>query len=167
MIFMKKLFKGIRGKQILVSGLAVLVVVAGYYRWAVDKDLASVAVMNEVTPTEDNVEQIVDVDTQTGMTDYFAKARYERDCARSEAAELLKVSNTDSENAEALAAKNLELLEVFAKNMEKETAIENMIIAKGYRDCVAFVDDSGVRVVVKSDALQSEGVAQIKDIIVE
>ncbi len=165
---MKKFFNGIRGKQILVAGLAVLVMVAGYYRWTVDKDMNTVAVMGEAKPKASNDgERMAKNDEEAGMTDYFAKARYDRDCARSEAAELLKVSNTDAENAEELAAKNIELLEVFAKNMEKETAIENMVIAKGYRDCVAFVDDTGVRVVVKSDTLQAEGVAQIKDIVVE
>ncbi len=164
---MKKFFKGVRSKQILVSGLAVLVIVAGYYRWTVDKNPESVAVMNEAQSSDNSVEQIPTDENQSGMSDYFAKARYERDCARSEAAELLKVSNTSGENSEELAAKNIEILEVFAKNMEKETAIENMVIAKGYRDCVAFVDDTGVRVVVKSDSLQAEGVAQIKDIVVE
>ncbi len=164
---MKKFLKGIRGKQILVAGLAVLVMVAGYYRWTVDKGPSTVAVMNETNTDDNAVKPISTEESQSGMTDYFAKARYERDCARSEAAELLKVSNTDSENTEELAAKNLEMLEVFAKNMERETAIENMVIAKGYRDCVAFVDDTGVRVVVKSERLEAEGVAQIKDIVVE
>ncbi len=164
---MKKFLKGVRGKQILVSGLAVLVMVAGYYRWTVDKNAESVAVMSETKPSNDEVQPIVTDENQSGMSDYFAKARYERDCARSEAAELLKVSNTDGETSDELAAKNIEILEVFAKNMEKETAIENMVIAKGYRDCVAFVDDNGIRVVVKSDSLQAEGVAQIKDIVVE
>ncbi|MBR5156031.1 MAG: SpoIIIAH-like family protein [Clostridia bacterium] len=164
---MKKFLTGIRGKQILVAGLAVLVAVAGYYRWAIEKDGTTVAVMNE-TKNQDGLEQPLSTEKQQeNMTDYFAKARYERDCARSEAAELLKVSNTDGENAEELAEKNLEMLEVFARNMEKETAIENMVIAKGYQDCVAFVDDAGVRVVVKSDTLQAEGVAQIKDIVVD
>ncbi len=164
---MKKYLKGIRGKQVLVAGLCVLVMVAGFYRWTVMQNPDSVAVMNNAEPKNSDAEPISAEENQAGATDYFAMARYERDCARSEAAELLKVSNTDSENSEELAAKNIELLEMFAKNMEKETAIENMVIAKGYRDCVAFVDDTGVRVVVKSDSLEAEGVAQIKDIVVE
>lgn len=165
---MKKFLKGVRGKQILVSGLAVLVMVAGYYRWSVEKNEDIVAVMNEENPVQSEVKKIEQGEEQgLEVGDYFAKARYERDCARSEAAELLQVANVDgAENAE-LAAKNREMLEVAAKNMERETAIENMVIAKGYMDCVAFVDDTGVRVVVKSDSLEAEGVAQIKDIVVE
>lgn len=166
---MKKFFKGVRGKQILVAGLSVLVIIAGYYRWSVERTAGSVAVMNNVTSADNKIEPIPEnnEEQQAQDSDYFAKARYERDCARSEAAELLKVSSTDGEADEELAAKNREMLEVYAKNMEQETAIENMVIAKGYSDCVAFVDDTGVRVVVKSDTLEAEGVARIKDIVVQ
>ena len=45
--------------------------------------------------------------------------------------------------------------------MEKETAIENMVISKGYQDCVAFVDETGARVIVKADSLKAESVAQL------
>lgn len=152
-----KIFKGTRGKQILVTGLAVLVIVAGYYRWNVEGDVESTPVMSESVENAEN-------DNQAADLDYFAKARYERDCARSEAAELLKVSNMDDEIA---LEKNRKMLETYAKSMEKETAIENMVIAKGYQDCVAFVDETGARVIVKTDSLKAESVAQIKDIVVE
>lgn len=165
---MKNFLKGVRGKQILVSGLAVLVIVAGYYRWSVERGRSSVAVINDGNPVDAEITEIQENDSEdAGVGDYFARARYERDCARTEAAELLKVSTIDGENNEELAAKNREKLEKSAKNMEAETAIENMVIAKGYSDCVAFVDDSGVRVVVKSDSLEAEGVAKIKDIVVQ
>lgn len=161
---MKKFLSGVKGKQILVSGLAVLVMIAGYYRWNVDKKSDTLAVMSDAEVME--TENVETIETEQDG-DYFARARYERDCARTEAAELLKVSNTGGEENEELAAKNREKLEKSAKNMEDETAIENMVIAKGYSDCVAFVDESGVRVVVKSDSLEASGVAQIKDIVVE
>ena len=66
---MKKFFKGVRGKQILVSGLALLVMVAGYYRWTVDKDAESVAVMNEAQPSDEKVDKIPTEDNKSGMTD--------------------------------------------------------------------------------------------------
>ena len=152
-----KAFKGTRGKQILVTGLAILVIVAGYYRWNVDSGIESTPVMSENVENAENNEQAT-------SSDYFAKARYERDCARTEAAELLKVSNMEDEIA---LESNRKMLEAYAKNMEKETAIENMVISKGYQDCVAFVDESGARVIVKTDSLKAESVAQIKDIVVE
>ena len=165
---MKKFLTGIRGKQFLVLGLMVLVIIAGYYRWTVDKNNSTLAVMNNDATIQDDIEKIEDEENDTlGSDDYFARARYERDCARSESAELLKVSTNDAQSDAELAAKIQEKLEKSAKNMESETAIENMVIAKGYSDCVAFVDDTGVRVIVKSDSLEAAGVAQIKDIVVE
>lgn len=163
---MKKFLKGINGKQVLVSVLSLMVVIAGIYRWNADRN-HSVAVMTETLPESVETKSDTEKTSETEETgDYFSKARYERDCARSEAAELLKVSGTDGETSEELIAKNREMLEKAAKNIEKEAAIENMVIAKGYSDCVAFMDDSGIRVVVKADSLEAEGVAQIKDIIV-
>lgn len=161
-IFMKKFLKKLNSKQFLVIGLCLLVGVAGYYRFKVQEN--AVTVMGDSLNAEDieNIETENEIEIQE---DYFAKARYERDCSRSEAAELLKVS-ASAEETEETAAKNREMLEKYAKSMEQETAIENMVIAKGYSDCVAFVDDTGVRVVVKSDTLEKESVAQIKDIVV-
>lgn len=166
---MKKFLTGIRGKQFLVLGLLVLVVVAGYYRWTVDKNGDSLAVMNdEVIIEEESIEKIDEgKENEKETDDYFAKARYERDAARSEAVELLKVSTSDGQTNAELLAKNQEKIERSAKSMESEAAIENMVIAKGYQDCVAFVDDMGARVIVKSDSLDARGVAQIKDIVVE
>ncbi len=161
---MKNFLKGVRGKQVLVSALAVLVLVAGYYRWSVEKSGVIAPVMNEMLPSDETED--LDSKIPTEDTDYFAKAKYERDCARSEAAELLKVSAQNGEIGE-IAQQNQKRLAQYAVSQEKEVAIENMVKAKGYADCVAFVDEAGVRVVVKSPDLNAEGVAKIKDIVVE
>ena len=176
---MKNPLKGVKGKQVLVSGLAVLVLVAGYYRWSVERNGGTMPVMNETLPAENGAESTDKAKDNSAETaakmpaegaesaDYFAKARYERDCARSEAAELLKVSAQggaeNKENEKAAA----DTLAAYAKNTENEVAIENMVKAKGFSDCVAFVDETGVRVVVKSDKLEAAGVAKIKDIVVQ
>lgn len=161
-IKMKKKLNGVRSKQILVSALAVLVIVAGYYRWSTDRS-DTVTVMNDALPTETGSDAPT---AEPDGSDYFAKARYERDCARSEATDLLKVSAKGDGDKNA-SAESAEKLARYAEITEKETAIENLVKAKGYSDCVAFVEDEGVRVVVKSDKLDAEGVAKIKDIVVE
>ena len=163
---MKKFLTGVRGKQVLVSGLAVLVLVAGYFRWSADNQNDIVQVMSDAVPETDTVAEVDEIPV-TNEEDYFSKARYERDCARSEATELLMVSaenNGGSEDTDSIAA---EKIAHYAKCIESETAIENMVISKGYADCVAFVDETGVRVVVKSDALEKDGVTKIKDIVIQ
>lgn len=165
---MKKMLKKVRGKQILVSVLALMVIASGFYRWSLGKEEGNtVAVANEELP----VEEVADMEEnetaqETSVneeTDYFALTRYERDCERTEAVEILTVAaEYDKENTSTK-----EKLEKHAKNAENETAIESLIKSKGYEDCVAFVSDEGVRVVVKATGLDAKGVAQIKDIVIE
>ncbi len=153
-----KFFRGIRGKQILVSVLAVMVIAAGYYRW-MSGESESVPVTGDVLPQEEQSTENAAIKD----SDYFARAKYERDCARSEAVELLTVSSISGENSTAFEDK----IESYAKNAESEATIENMVKSKGYDDCVAFVDEDGVRVVVKAETLDASGVSKIKDIVVE
>lgn len=168
---MKKFLNGVRGKQVLVSGLAVLVLVAGYYRWSVDRAGEVMPVMNDALPQDaegtNGTESAAMGDVAETEKDYFAKARYERDCARSEATELLKVSAQNGADGESVDIAAAEKIAKYARDIENETAIENLVIAKGYSDCVAFVDDTGVKVVVKSDNLEKEGVTKIKDIVIQ
>ena len=48
-----------------------------------------------------------------------------------------------------------------------EGQVENLIIAKGYADCVAFMGENSISVVVSAaeDGLQMEDVAKITDIV--
>ena len=45
--------------------------------------------------------------------------------------------------------------------------IENLVVAKGYVDCVAFMGENSISVVVSAaeDGLQTEDVAKITDIV--
>ena len=48
-----------------------------------------------------------------------------------------------------------------------ESQIENLVVAKGYADCVAFMGENSISVVVSAaeDGLQTEDVAKITDIV--
>jgi len=157
----KKFFKGVRGKQLLVSALAVMVIASGYFRFTMGGD-ETVTVSNEVLPIEEK-QALNETAGSENDANYFARARYERDCARSEAVELLSVSAIDGEKSTALDEK----IALYAQNANSETAIENLVLAKGFDDCVAFVDEEGVSVVVKAEKLDSASVAKIKDIIID
>ncbi len=58
-------------------------------------------------------------------------------------------------------------IEALASYTMTESQIENMVTAKGYDDCVVFLSDESVSVVVSSrhDGLQTEDVARITDIV--
>ena len=59
-------------------------------------------------------------------------------------------------------------IQVLAGYTMKEAQIENLVTAKGYTDCVAFMGEDSISVVVSSDTgeLTAEDVAKITDIVV-
>ena len=98
---------------------------------------------------------------------YFATARLTRQQARDNALSLLQEAaaeeSADQETLNGVA----ESIQVLANYTLTEAQIENLVTAKGYTDCVAFMSDSGVSVVVDvpGGQLQSSDVAKIKDIV--
>ena len=63
---------------------------------------------------------------------------------------------------QAEAAKKAEAI---ADNILQESNIENLILAKGFADCIAFIDGDSCSVVVQAEALQSQESLQILQIV--
>ncbi len=130
----------------------------------------------DLAPTEKVLGQSVLVDGEQqpaeevlgdGGSDYFAAARLTRKQAREGAVSLLEEAK-ESDNIDTEAANEaMRSIQVLASYALTEAQIENIVTAKGYRDCVVFMDDDSVSVVVAalSDGLQSEDVAKITDIV--
>lgn len=69
----------------------------------------------------------------------------------------------EQENADAAVANEAsEGIQVLAAYTLQEAQIENLVTAKGYQDCVAFLGEDGVSVVVATDTgeLTAEDVAE-------
>ena len=98
--------------------------------------------------------------------DYFATARLTRQQARDNAISLLREA-AESEVADtAVANEAAETIQVLASYALAEAQIENLVTAKGYADCVAFMGDGSISVVVSdSDGLAAEDVAKISEIV--
>ena len=99
-------------------------------------------------------------------SDYFASARLTRQQARDSAISLLQEA-AEQENADKdVANEASQGIQVLASYTLAEAQIENLVTAKGYTDCVAFMGDESVSVVVstKSGDLTAEDVAKITDI---
>lgn len=110
----------------------------------------------EVNPAEDN---------RSADEDYFETFRREREEVRELEMqyldEVIAVSATDAETLADAQSQKLALVE----NMEKEFTIESLVKAKGFEDAAVTFHAGAVNVVVKSEALSSEQVAQILDIV--
>ena len=97
--------------------------------------------------------------------DYFTTARENREAAREEAVALIQdvfnsVKTSESERAEA----NKQVAAIAAA-VEQESKIENLVIAKGFADCIAYIDSGECQIVVKGENLQTQEMLQIMEIV--
>ena len=99
-------------------------------------------------------------------SDYFASARLTRQQARDNAIDLLEKAAGKEGADKAVANEASQGIQVLASYTLTEAQIENLVTAKGYKDCVAFMNDDSVSVVVATDSgeLTGEDVAKITDI---
>ena len=98
---------------------------------------------------------------------YFARARLTRQRARDEAMGILKETAADEKVVQASRDKAAEELSSMAVAAVRESRIENLIVAKGYTDCVVSISDDSVSIVVKtpSGGLKAQDAAKIQDIV--
>ena len=112
--------------------------------------------------------EIVDVEEGAVSTGtYFDTARLSRQQSRDNALSLLReASEHENVDQSALDEAN-RAIQTLAGYTMLETQIESLVIAKGYADCVAFMGDNSISIVVSAaaDGLQTEDVAKIMDIV--
>lgn len=97
---------------------------------------------------------------------YFASARLTRQQARDSAISLLEEAAGKTDADQAVLNQASESIQVLAAYTLKEAQIENLVTAKGYSDCVAFMGDDALSIVVATESgqLQAADVAKITDI---
>lgn len=101
----------------------------------------------------------------TNHSDYFASSKLERETMYSEMlASYQKIldSSTVSEKQKEEAQKEI------TKINETKNAImisENLIKTKGFKDCLVFVNDNSINIVIDKEELSKEDTAQIQSII--
>ena len=98
---------------------------------------------------------------------YFASTQVSRDRARDEALAVLQnvVDSATSDSAERNQA--LEDIATIANNIEAEANIEAMVMAKGFEQCVAIINDGLCTVVVMTEGLLPNQMAQLNEIVYE
>ena len=154
---MKQLWK----RNAVVGTILVFVCAAiflnGKYAEKVDKP-TKVLGQSELVSTDGDA---AEVSANAEGKDYFASARLTRQQSL-----LKEASENDDVDAETAseAAKSIETLASYTLS---EAQIENMVTAKGYEDCVVFMSEDGVSVVVSTgeEGLQTEDIARITDIV--
>lgn len=101
---------------------------------------------------------------------YFSTARLTRQQTRDKAIDVLKTQATSSSVTSADKQSAEAAIETISKNIVTEGQIESTIKAKGFSDCMVFINDSGVTVVVKpktGTTLSDSDTAQIDDVVLK
>ncbi len=96
---------------------------------------------------------------------FFAEASSNRQKSHDQATEKLK-SLIDSQNTdEEIKKEILKQSEELANNIEQESNIENLIKAKGFGDCIVFIQNGECSVIVSPGNLKESTAIVIRDIV--
>lgn len=111
------------------------------------------------------IESQIDEELSKESSTFFTEYRIERDKNRSKEYDMWQ-NIIESERAEptfkTLAQE--EIVKIVALT-EKEMIIENLIIARGFKDALVFLTDDSVTVLVEANELNPTNIAQIQDIV--
>ena len=160
-------------RNIVVATMAVLVCAAVGLNWKYSGQKAvqqaeetGTKILGEATLVSGGDGETLAEDTVYAGDDYFASARLTRQQARDSAISLLEDAAGQEDADQAVANQASESIQVLASYTLKEAQIENLVTAKGYTDCVAFMGDDTVSIVVSTadGTLNATDVAKITDI---
>lgn len=103
------------------------------------------------------------------QTGYFASARLNRQQARDSALELLQKAAADENAQQTVLDEANASIQAMAALTLSEANVENLVTAKGYGDCVCFINENSASVVVSStaDGLNETDIAKIAEIVME
>lgn len=113
-----------------------------------------------------------DAQDQTGTAEsgsYFSTARLNRQQARDNALSLLQEAAQDEKADKTAVDQANASIQTMANATVTEAQIENLITAKGYTDCVAFLGEDSISVVVSAldNGMTDADAARIGEIVME
>ena len=122
-------------------------------------------VMGETSLQLDDAAEPVSLE-ETSTDDYFAQVRLSRQSSRDSAVELLEQTIAYDEGT-AVGDTASQTLNRIVGTALSEAQIESLVIAKGYDDCVTYINDGVVCVAVSApaDGLSDADAALISDIV--
>ena len=156
-------------KYITIAAVLLCVCAAVYLNWSYNNEKASGGTLSDTELANVKSENGT---AESGMTqevsNYFAQARLTRQQSRDEALELLKAAAASESASQETIDGAMNAISAMANYSMQETQIENLLLAKNFAECVAFISADGVTLAVPAPAegLKAEDVAKITDAIV-
>jgi len=104
---------------------------------------------------------------QVEASGYFATARLNRQQARDSALSLLQEAAAREDADEAVKHQVNDTIQTMADYTVTEAQIENLVVAKGYTDCVAFIGEESLSLAVSAPqgGLTQADTAKIVDVV--
>ncbi len=153
---------------VLVCGIAVLLnfIFASSDAETADGEykIDAAALAAKLESSDDDVAEKTD---KNANDDYFDSAVLNRNKARDEAIEVLSAVMTSDSAIDEVKSQAQADISAIAAAIELESNIEELIKAKGFEDCVAVINGDSASIIVKSDGLLANEIAQITEIVYE
>ena len=166
----------LKKKEVIATALVVLIGVAGYLNWSYqdtirvtdgENYIEEAKNLGEAEYVSSNQEDIADVSAnQTPIVEeYFTEAKMSKDTSRSRALEILNQTAINESFDGDVRRQAQDKIVSIAENTEKETIIENLAKAKGYKNISVYIDGESVEIIVKKDNFSSDDAKTIKELV--
>lgn len=157
-------------KYVTIVAVLLCVCAAVYLNWSYNNNSAGSTNLSdaELANAKSAEEAAADSELSATVSDYFASARLTRQQSRDEALSLLKSAAASETASQEIIDGAMNAISAMANYSMMETQIENLLLAKNFAECVAFISADGVTLAVPAPAegLAEEDVAKITDTIV-
>ena len=155
-------------RNIIIVTVLLFVCAAVYLNWAYNNRWGNA---NEaMVEAEDEMTQAAEENENaevSEVSEYFAQARLTRQESRDEALALLEMAATSESASQETIDSAMDAIAAMATYSMRETQIENLLIARNFSDCVAFISADAVTISVPApvEGLSDADVAKIVDTI--
>lgn len=161
-------------RNAIIAMVMVLICGGIYLNWLYEKDSVDLTnvldadkILGESTLVINDLSDPVleAANTNVQQDSYFAQMRLSRQTARDQAVTLLQEAMAYAEDEDITPGS--QKLEAIISEALAESQIESLVIAKGYKDCVAYISEEGISVAVAmpEEGLQQGDVSLLADIV--
>jgi len=166
-------------RNAVVAAIALFVCAAVYLNWNYEQEAQAGKTLGQSTLVGGEVhDPLLDgdpvsvsgenpVDPGNAANDYFATARLNRQQARDSALSLLQDAASREDADETVKNQVHDTIQTMADYTVTEAQIENLVLAKGYADCVAFIGEESLSlaVAVPEEGLTDVDTAKLVDVV--
>lgn len=177
-------------KQLILTGLVLTLGAAVYLNWqfsgntdllsgsdavSVSKELGEAEFVNTSSDkkagestaqksTEQSSSKESAASASKSSDEYFSQAKVNRQQTQDDIAEMTKKILESSEESDTAKAEAVAKAAELATVMEQQTNVESLIKAKGFEECMVFIQNGECSIVVRDSDLTADDALIIKDI---